>query len=372
MILCVSGREVVSDLCRRKSMRRRIGKAVAVVATAVCMFWCVGCAVSEDTPSPDMVVEEGDVAVSGDEILPSSSEVETETEGLPNDTGSGEMSETVEDPVEESDDKNMIYFVSDDKVWENDLFCAFLEGEATAYDRHQEENLTWPEYFRIHLEENYGHLYGMQLAAEDLDGDGKEELMVMFETNGESTDLYVFHEEDGRLYAWDKKDNFFVMRGDPVILREGGIFEDIGASGGNSIVHYTWRFNGTGESEDIWRRYESVESFTEEDGMQYIRSEVSLCFYEDGECIRELNNIWQMPEGRQDWSGAELVEGDEELDEVYSALIDALPEEIGSFSLPKWADNAVEIPIWEVPGGQGWVSVEDLPENRREFEYVGE
>ncbi len=105
--------------------------------------------------------------------------------------------------------------------------------------------------------------------------------------------------------------------------------------------------------------------------MEYIRSEVSLCFYENGECIRELNNIWQMPEGL-DWSEAELVEGDEELDEVYSALIDALPEEIGSFSLPKWADNAVEIPIWEAPGGQGWMSVEDPPENRRKFEYVGE
>lgn len=351
-------------------MRKRIGKAVAVVAAVVCMFWCVGCTGVEDAPAPDMAAEE-DAALSADEVLPLPSEIETETVGMADEMGNGETSDTVEDPVEESEDNNLIYYVSDDKVWENDIFCAFLEGEATAYDRHQDEDLTWPDYFSIYLEEKYGHLYGMQLAAEDLDGDGKEELMVMLDDHGESTDLYVFHEKDGRLYAWDKIVNFFVRRGNPVILREGGIFDDIGASSANSIVHYTWRFNETGESEYIWRRYERVESFTEEDGMEYIQSEVLLCFYENGECIRELNNIWQMPEG-QDWSEAELVEGDEELDEAYSALLDALPEEIGSFSLPKWADNAVEIPIWEVPGGQGWVSVEDLPENRREFEYVGE
>ncbi len=218
-------------------MRRRIGKAVAMVAAAVCMFWCVGCAASGDTPAPDMAAEEGDAAVSGDEVLPQPSEIETETVGMADGTGNGEMSETVEDPVEESEDNNLIYYVSDDKVWENDLFYAFLEGEATAYDRHQNEDLTWSEYLRQHMEYNGGLLQGMQLAAEDLDGDGKEELMVMLDDLGDATDLYVFHEDEGKLYVRDRKQYLLVMRGSPEMLREGGIFEEIGASSANSIVN---------------------------------------------------------------------------------------------------------------------------------------
>lgn len=353
-------------------MRRRIGKAVAVAAAAVCIFWCVGCGASEDKPSPDIVSEEGDVAVSGDEVLPPSFVIEMETGGMADEMGNGETSETVEDPVEELEDNNLIYYVCDDKVWENDLFCAFLEGEASAYDRHLGKDLTWPEYLRQHMEYYDGLLQGMQLAAEDLDSDGKEELMVMLDAHGESTDMYVFHEEDGRLYAWDKEENFFVMRGNDVILREGGIFECLVATSGHSSARYTWRFNADGENEYIWDFCVEAVYTIEEEGTEYFVDEASLYLFEDGECVRELNYLQRKLE-EEDWSEAEQVEGnEEEVREVYSALIDALPEEIGSFSLPKWADNAVEIPIWEVPGGQGWVSVENLPENRREFEYVGE
>lgn len=348
-------------------MRGRIGKAVAVAAAAVCIFWCVGCGASEDTPSPDIVSEEGDGAVSADEFLPSLSEEKTETAGLIDDTGSGEMPETVEDPVEESEDNNLIYYVSDDKVWENDLFCAFLEGEATAYDRHQEEDLTWPEYFRIYLEENYGHLYGMQLAEEDLDGDGAEELILML--GGKYLyDLYVFHEDAGRLYAWDIVEDFN-LGGVPWKMREGGVFEYWGQ--GYRIL---WRFNEDGEQEDMWADSYHVNQFSGEDGKEYIRYEESLYLYEDGECVRDLGYVMLEPASEDpDEAELELVEGnEEELYEVYSALTAALSEEFQYFLPIEHADNAVEIPIWEVPGGQGWVSVEDLPENRREFEYVGE
>lgn len=357
-------------------MRRKIGKAAAVAVAAMSVFLFVCCTLQEDVSLSDMAVEEVEEAVvSEDEVLtpPLDDEMETGIEEIPEETDSGEgeeSGETAELMEEDLENKNLIFYVCDDKVWENELFRAFLEGEMTAYDRNQEE-LTWQEYFKQEMEYNYGLLLGMQLAAEDLDGDGNEELMIMFDDHGESTDLYVFHEEDGKLYAWDKIVNFFVVRGDDVVLREGGIFEDLGSAGAQSIVHYTWRLTEHGE-EDIWVRYEEVEDFTGEDGKGYIQSTVSLSFYEDGECVKELSNIWQMPEWQTDWGEAELVEGDEELDEVYSALIDGLPEEVARFSLPEWADDAVEIPIWEVPGGQGWISVEDPPGNYRKFEYVGE
>lgn len=333
-------------------MRRRIGKAVAVAAAAVCMFCSVGRTVSEDMSSSGMAVKEKREEADNGEVL----EIEV--------------------------DNNLIYYASDDKVWENSIFRAFLEGETAAYDRHQAENLIWPEYFRQHMEYYSGLLGGMQLAAEDLDGDGKEELMVILDDNHnylldgihrQSTDLYVFHEEDGKLYAWDKIENFVTTEGGLAILREGGIFEYFETNGDHSIDLCTWKFNEDGEMEYIWRHcdHEEVESFTGEDGMGYIRFKESMYLYEDGECIRELSNIWQMSEG-QYWSEAELVEGDEEFDEVYSALIDALPEEIGKFFFPKWADNAVKIPIWEIPGGQGWASLEDSSKNYREFEYIGE
>lgn len=195
----------------------------------------------------------------------------------------------------------------------------------------------------------------------------------MVSDHGETTDLYVFHEEDGRLYAWDIIENFYALQGGLVVLREGGIFDDVWANGSRGFTDCAWRFNEDGGWEYIWYHCdcEEVEYFTGEDGVEYIRFKESLYLYEDGECVRELSKILQMLEG-QDWSEAELVEGDEEFDEVYSALIDALPEAIGRFSFPKWADNAVEIPIWEAPGGRGWMSVEDPPENRRVFEYVGE
>ncbi len=347
-------------------MRRRIGRAVAVAA-AVCMFWCVGCTVSEDTPTPNRATEEGDAAVSGDEVVTPSLVEKTETTGMPDEMGNGETSETVEDPVEESEDNNLIYYVCDDKVWENDIFRTFLEGEATAYDRHQEEDLTWPEYFRIHLEEHYRHLYGMQLAAEDLDGDGAEELILML--GGKYLyDLYVFHEDAGRLYAWDIVEDFN-LGGVPWKLREGGVFEYWGQ--GYRIL---WRFNEDGEQEDMWADSYHVNQFSGEDGKEYIRYEESLYLFEDGECVRELGYVMLEPaSGDSDETELELVEGnEEELYEVYSALTAALSEEFRYFLPIEHADNAVEIPIWEVPGGQGWVSVENLPENRREFEYVGE
>lgn len=347
-------------------MRRRIGKAVAVAAAAVCIFWCVGCGASEDKPSPDIVSEEGDGAVSADEVLPPSSVIETETEGMAGERGNGETPDTVEELIEESGEKNLIYYASDDKVWENELFCAFLEGEATAYDRYQEEDLTWPEYFEIYLKENYGHLYGVQLAMENLDGDEAEELMILMLSGKYSCDLYVFHEDAGRLYAWDIVENFYTGWC-PWMLREGGIFEYFGQ--GNRLL---WRFSETGEQEYIWTFSRDINQFDGEDGEEYIRYEESLRLYEDGDCVRELGYVL-LGLDSGDLDEAELVEGnEEEFDEVYSALIAALPKECRSLSTPGYEDNVVEIPIWEVPGGQGWVSVEDLPENRREFEYVGE
>lgn len=355
-------------------MRRRVGKIVVVAVAVVGMFFCVCCSMSEDAPSRGIAVEEVGETVSEDEALILSSENETATgmEEIPEKTDSGEISEIVEEPAENLEDKNLIFYVCDDKVWENEVFRAFLEGETTAYDRHQEEALTWSEYFSQDLEDNNGILRGIQLALEDLDGDGIKELMVIFDDYIEATTLYVFHEEEGKLYAWDKVDNFVVIRGNDVVLRDGGIFEDVRTIGNGKSANYTWRFNKNGEVEYIWYFREELDYVMGEDGTEYIRSNQSLLFYEDGECVKELSNIWQMPEWQQDWSEAELVEGDEDFDEIYSALIDDLPEEIGTFSFPRWADDAVEIPIWEVPGGQGWVSVEDPPENCRKFEYVGE
>lgn len=357
-------------------MRRRIGKTAVMIAVVVSMLLFVCCA-SEDTSAPDIADKgEGEETVSenGSALLPPEEETEaaqmsegtdgeeTGTAQMPEETGGGEMEEPAEVESEESEDNTLIYYACDDKVWENDLFCTFLEGNAAAYDGEQGEELTWPEYFRSYLEDNYGHLYGMQLAMEDLDGDRSDELMILMLRSRYSCDLYVFHEDAGRLYAWDIVESFYTGWC-PWILREGGIFEYLGQ--GSQLL---WRFNEDGEQEYMWTSYYDANSFSGADAKEYIRYEESLRLYEDGECVRELGYALEVL-ASEDLEEAELVEGNrEEFDEVYDELFAALPRELRCLSSPEYEDNVRKIPIWEAPGGQGWVSVE----NFRQFEYIGE
>lgn len=125
----------------------------------------------------------------------------------------------------------------DEEVESNDLFMQFINGETEAYelvevredvkdfyigeipetdeestvissfekpvmitDVYEEHKQKYNIYY---IDASWYEMDAVRFAARDLDGDDKEELLMLVEYGEKKGDLHVFHEENGKLYRWE-------------------------------------------------------------------------------------------------------------------------------------------------------------------------
>ena len=148
------------------------------------------------------------------------------------------------------DDVHYIAYLEDKNVEENPVFHAFIQNEITAYDQTEDQKLYMTDFFLKLHPDGFDWWRGIHYMAEDLDGDGDEELLVYLGWGVQVADLYVFDEIDGKLYAWETWEYFYTWRMSAVEYCGDGVFS-MGGSDGHVFGYY----NSEGKIEDIMEFY---------------------------------------------------------------------------------------------------------------------
>lgn len=236
----------------------------------------------------------------------------------------------------EEDDADYVLYLEDEGVRDNPVFAAFIDKEITAYDAETEENRDIYECYKQAL---FGDPYGIHYMAEDLDGDGNDELLVLLQWDDCDGDLLVFHEEDGKLYQWETWEYFMWMRMLEIEYHGNGIFSMGGGAG--DIVG---RYNTEGKIEYIAKYFRSW-GHTEEG--KYWKSG-HLILYEDGQEGKELR--WEGIYFHEDDTMEMTPENQANYDE-FVAIMHKIWEEIGEGRRIKdieYEENTKKIPMAEV------------------------
>ncbi|MDE7365732.1 MAG: hypothetical protein K2N24_00030 [Lachnospiraceae bacterium] len=176
---------------------------------------------------------------------------------------------------------DMVWYLVDEEVRNHAVFNSFIENEISAYDSAVKRDMYMVNYYE---EYHYGKnnvfdeswsIYGVHFMAEDLDGDEEEELLVLLQWNASVGDLFVFHEKDGELYAWQEWEHFYDDRLSDIICYDDGMIRMIGALG----VEYG-HYNSDGILEGMsWRETcEHVDSENEDEMYKY----GGVALYKDG------------------------------------------------------------------------------------------
>ena len=247
-------------------------------------------------------------------------------------------------PDTEEDDTDYVLYLEDEGIRDNPVFAAFIDKEITAYDAETEKNKDIYECFRecdILPSEEIPPVFGIHYMAEDLDGDGNDELLVLLQWYYMDGDLLVFHEADGELYQWETWDDFFWMRMAEIKYYGNGIFSQGG--GGGDIFGY---YNAEGKIEYIVEFYSWFE-YTEKD--ELLRSG-QLMVYKDGLEEKELR--WEGIYFRDDdtW---EMTPENRAIKDESDAILTGIREELGEGTLIyeiECEENAKKIPLAELFG----------------------
>ena len=319
-----------------KNMRKKliVYGSIGIFAAGVSLFLFFN---KQDT-------DNGEDTVSIPDDTAIETEIETETEpakdtDIPensdNDTATAPM-ETDTDMLDtEEDDADYVLYLEDEGIRDNPVFAAFIDKEITAYDAETGEN----RY--IHECNNRYNVYGIHYMAEDLDGDGNGELLVLLQWDGCDGDLLVFHEEDGKLYQWETWEYFMWMRMLEIEYHGNGIFSMGGGAG--DIVG---RYNTEGKIEYIAKYFRSW-GHTEEG--KYWKSG-RLILYKDGQEERELS--WEGIYFHEDDTMEMTPENQANYDE-FVAIMYEIWEEIGEgrrIEEIEYEENAKKIPLMELFG----------------------
>lgn len=240
--------------------------------------------------------------------------------------------------ISEEEITDAVYYLRDEKIDEIAAFSDFLDGQVSAYDHKQQKELYCIDYYEKFMEEHLG-ISAIEIAAEDINEDGKCELLIILMYTPDQGDLYVFHEQDGRVYAWEVLENFFTMRVGEVYLLENGTFEFFGGYGQG---HFFKRYNADGEIEDVLNYY--YNSYPYEGEIQY---DYVLTTYEQGVPTRELKYSMIAPADKLPDEG-ELSSGTREEQEECNRILDefcAKSERVRWFKFPQNEDDVEEIPL---------------------------
>ncbi|MDE5801772.1 MAG: hypothetical protein K2I22_02515 [Lachnospiraceae bacterium] len=241
--------------------------------------------------------------------------------------GASELTETV--------DTDYVFYLEDEGVRDNPVFAAFIDKEITACDAETEESRY---IYECYEQDVFGVNYGVHYMAEDLDGDGEKELLILVQWDDIDGDLLVFHEEDGKLYQWETWEYFLWMRMSEIEYHGNGIFSMGGGAG--TIVG---RYNAEGKIEYIVKCFRDF-GYTEED----VRWESeNLILYKDGQEEKELS--WEGIYSHDDT--LEMTpENQANYDEI-NTIMNEIWEEIGEGRRIKnvgYEENAKKIPLDEL------------------------
>ncbi len=253
------------------------------------------------------------------------------------------LNDTREKPIEnliisEEENTDIVYYLRDEKVDEIAAFSDFLDGRVSAYDNKQQKELYCADYYEEFMEEHHG-ISTIEIVAEDINEDDKRELLIILMYTPDQGDLYVFHEQDGRVYAWEALENFFTMRVGEVYLLGNGTFEFFGGYGQG---HFFKRYNADGEIEDVLNYY--YNSYPYEGKIQY---DYVLTTYEQGMPAKELKYSIIAPADKLPDEG-ELSLGTREEQEECNRILDefyAESERVRWFKFPQNEEDVEEISL---------------------------
>lgn len=112
-----------------------------------------------------------------------------------------EQTETTEtDAREEAETSDDIRIEIDDNIALNDLFVQFIAGDAKAYSYGNEEEKYISDYYEEYSRSEINVVHFM---AEDLNGDGENELLININWTYADGIILAFHCHDGELSEWE-------------------------------------------------------------------------------------------------------------------------------------------------------------------------
>ncbi len=295
-------------------------------------------AVSETVVSEDASdVESTNDIESGSDAEEMSEEINTsDTEKISEEvnTSEDEKTETVtdsENSEEEEFAKELaeMQIVEEEGVRDNALFNDFLDGKITALT--YETNEAWYcEDFYKEVSVKYHKLYGAQFLSGDVNGDGAKELLMLLYYRPGDGDLYVFHEENGGLKAWEVFEDFMWDRYGGYYLHENGMIE---GHSGYGVGHSFYKYSDTGELQTLlWDYYTNSRI---EGGDRY---DNTLYIYENNILVRQLDTAYTVEEGSEELV---YVVGSKELQDEINSIVQELDESspvVREIHMARWED----------------------------------
>ena len=168
-------------------------------------------------------------------------ETVTDDEAVPEDESISEDENTSEDES-----------ASEDETTSEDVLKAFIDGDTTVLAEGQMEEWLIPDF----QNDEYDYEYTLI----DLDGDGKEELIIQAVDEPQRF-VSVFDEKDGKVVCWFKDDlewNCFTYP-----LDNGLMVEEYDYAG--SISYWVYRYTEDGETEELTKLFIREELASEDD-----------------------------------------------------------------------------------------------------------
>lgn len=103
-------------------------------------------------------------------------------------------------PMELEDIEDPVQIIIDESVSLNDAFIPFVEGEVKAYSYRNDEEKYLSEYYDEH---SVHEIDIIRFMAEDLNGDGKDELLINMHWKYNEGIILVFYVRDGNYFEWE-------------------------------------------------------------------------------------------------------------------------------------------------------------------------
>ena len=315
----------------RRFMKKKIVAccSACILIIAACLFLTMGggAGVGESAPAPEGNGTELGAETGTEEIVETDGEVSAGT-------GSEASGAGTEPPGSEED---YILFLEDEEVRDNPLFHGFINKEVAAHDDARGGDRYVQEYYAEYCEDHW-RVFGVHCMAEDLDGDGEAELLVLVQQDDTFGDLLVFHETDGKLYAWEAWEGFLAMQQASIMYHGNGIFSQGG--GGGCIFG---RYNAEGRIEYVVEFYSWAGEYSEYGDMT---------LYEDGVAVKRYAYDIRDKEPSQ-VTAEELAARD-----ACAAILDEAYERAGEGEYLggiEWREDVKRIPLEELlsmPAGQ--------------------
>lgn len=214
-------------------------------------------------------------------------------------------------------------------VRDNALFAGFLDGEVTALTYETNEAWYCSDYYKD-ASEKYHKLYGVQIFSGDVNGDSAKELLLLIYHTPSDGNLFVFHEENGTLKAWEVFEDFMWHRYGCYYLHENGM---IHGHSGYGVGRSFYKYSDAGELQTLlWDYYTSTDI---EGGDRY---DNTLYIYENNVLVRQLDTAYTMEDGSDVIT---YVVGSEELQAEINSIVKEMKESspvLREIHMAQWED----------------------------------